>query len=66
MKDAHELAHEILKVWREYVMSHQDSGVIAKTDVEVPCYIISEHGIDPVNGIYFDKEFGLMIDGRLK
>lgn len=65
MKDAYDLGHEILEVWREISIAQQGSGIMAKTKVEVPCYIISEHGIDPVKGIYFDKDFGLMIDGRL-
>jgi hypothetical protein len=66
MKDAYDLGYEILNMWRERSIAHQNSGMMSKTKIEVPCYIISEHGIDPVKGIYFDKDFGLMIDGRLK
>ena len=66
VKDAYDLGYDVLNMWRVHSMKHTDAGVAKKELLKVPCYVITEHGIDPVKGIYYDPTFGLMIDGRLK
>ncbi len=63
--DAYDVAANVQKRWAEIAQSRNNSAMLTKDQSLVPCFVITEYGVDIVRDVYIDPNFGVMIDARL-
>ncbi len=64
--DANEVSKKVQESWAKLARAKFNAGSLSKDNSIIPCFVITEYGIDIVRDVYIDSNFGVMIDGRLK
>ena len=62
--DAYDFSNEMKRLWVEHV--DKNSGLLNKENVPLKLYSKSPYGVYELTDIYYDPEFGIMVEARIE